>query len=1271
VPGLEADRVAEILVTPGMDEPARRGSGYRVTAQTVLTSEHVVRGAPKVRVRFDADQAGEWSADVIGVLEVPEIDVALLTITPRGDCEVTPAEFGRISERDAVIGCSAVGFPLWKLREDRGGLFRDSAHVVGGAAMLANRREGTLEITVAPPGCDPDPKVSPWQGMSGAAVFCNGRIVGIIRSHHRSDGLGRLAASRADRWQEQISAAQEHEMESRLGMRPLLRELPDVSPSSPGELVAAAYLAQVRDIAPDELIGREDELAELAAFCARPEAYQWWQGNPWAGKTALAAWFVLHPPAGVRVASFFITSRLGDQSDSAAFTEAMIDQLAVIAGEPPAPGTSAAARDGLRRHLIEAAAERLRERGERLVLVVDGLDEDTGTRPGSGRPSIASLLPRRPPDGVRVLVTSRAQLPLPADVAEDHPLGNCRRRKLAALPFAYDAAAAAWNELQLRLHADGGDRDVIALITAAGGGLTVAELAELTGRTHFEIQARLGTVLGRSLYSRTRYEAEDERGYLFAHETLRAAADKILHADLGRYRDQIHAWASKYRDLGWPETTPFYLLRPYRRLLTALGDTGRLAALAADRVRHDRMLQRTGTDMMALTEIAAVQDLLLAEAIPDLRALVLLAAERHRIAYRTDAIPPQLPAVWARLGRTQHALDLARSITDPGTRAQALAALATELRGDAVRASELAAEAEQAARALACRRNMPMILLDIAMAFVSCDSGHAGRLADEAEAAIDPWPEQGLGADFVTIRVALGEWDVAEEKASRVADLAQRARALAEIASCLADTDPARAERLADAAEDAARRLGRDRLRAFAAIAILLTVTDLARAKRLTDEAERAARACTDPSRRALDLAYVASALAGFDSPRAVSLVGDAERAIKPDGDTGTEVSRARLQQVGPDVTVALALAAAAAGLPDHAEHAAGALADPWGRTRQPGVASVAAALARSHPSHSVRLAEEAERVTRTENYLWQDVRQSTKLVEALVAAGQPDLAEQLAGMIPGVLFVGEGFITLASALAKDGQLDRAQRATRWIEDPENQAAALALVASGLAASQPELAAGLADEARRKAECAGHPGLRARALAEGARALAGSHPWHATEMADEAAGLADSAGLLFTSGELQAPVAAAYAALGHWDRAGLIARDIPDPRYRRQALADTARALAHSQPERAARFYMEAEAVAETIGDSGQRASAQVTVAWAQVSASATSSGARQHMSRLLAQALATDRWPDVLPTLGKVAPEAIPALYDWMLARRAPGNAASTPPSTPRPTLP
>jgi hypothetical protein len=218
VPGLEADRVAEILVTVGNSERGRRGSGYRVTTQIVLTAAHVVRDWSMLRVRFDADQLGEWSAGVADVLEVPEVDIALLTIRPPDYSQVRLARFGFLGERDDEIPCSTVGFPLWKLRNSPSGPYRDSAHVVGRVALLANRREGSLEIRVAPPERDPDPGVSPWEGMSGAAVFCEGRIVGVISKHHRSDGLGRLAASRADAWRRKVTAAHQQQMEARLGV---------------------------------------------------------------------------------------------------------------------------------------------------------------------------------------------------------------------------------------------------------------------------------------------------------------------------------------------------------------------------------------------------------------------------------------------------------------------------------------------------------------------------------------------------------------------------------------------------------------------------------------------------------------------------------------------------------------------------------------------------------------------------------------------------------------------------------------------------------------------------------------------------------------------------------------------------------------------------------------------------------------------------------------------------------------------------------------------
>ena len=181
------------------------------------------------------------------------------------------------------------------------------------------------------------------------------------------------------------------------------------------------------------------ELAEWAEFCAGPEAYVWWQAGPWSGKSALASWFVTHPPAGVDVVSFFITGRLAGQADSDAFLDAMIEQLNALGPvgvqSPPAAG----ARVGIWLRLLADAAAQAEERARRLVVVVDGLDEDeAGASPPRGRPSIASLLPRRPPPGVRFIITSRPDPGVPDDVPSGHPLRTCIPRHLPVSWVAED-----------------------------------------------------------------------------------------------------------------------------------------------------------------------------------------------------------------------------------------------------------------------------------------------------------------------------------------------------------------------------------------------------------------------------------------------------------------------------------------------------------------------------------------------------------------------------------------------------------------------------------------------------------------------------------------------------------------------------------------------------------------------------------------------------------------------------------------------------------------
>ncbi|MFB7783871.1 trypsin-like peptidase domain-containing protein [Streptomyces vinaceus] len=228
--GLDPHRIAEVIVATAAGG-GRRGSGYRVGDTAVLTAFHVVAGAAAVQVRFDADRPGEWAAAAELAWSDPGTDVAVLTFTaPPGGAPVPAARFGRIGDdRHAVIDVHAAGFPLWKRRRGADGRqFRELHQADGTVAALSNLRTGTLEITVAAAAADPDPAVSPWSGMSGAAVWAGPFLVGVVAEHHRGEGLGRLTAVRVDHTLRQLADGPRARLAALLAL-PDPAVLPDVA----------------------------------------------------------------------------------------------------------------------------------------------------------------------------------------------------------------------------------------------------------------------------------------------------------------------------------------------------------------------------------------------------------------------------------------------------------------------------------------------------------------------------------------------------------------------------------------------------------------------------------------------------------------------------------------------------------------------------------------------------------------------------------------------------------------------------------------------------------------------------------------------------------------------------------------------------------------------------------------------------------------------------------------------------------------------------------
>lgn len=1184
-----AAQVAEIVVTLA-DGAGLRGSGYRAGPDAVLTAAHVVEDAASVRVRFEADLPGEWTADVVSRWVDPPSDLAVLSIAPRaGEPAVAVARFGRIgADRVASLPARTVGFPRFKLK-DAGGVdddprrYRDSHQADGSAAVLSNWREGTLEVTVTAPGRDPDPAVSPWEGMSGAAVWVGDRIVGVIAKHHRLDGLGRLAAARLDRALANLDPGRRAELRALLGLPEVL---PDVVPPSASDWVIAAYRAQARDIAPDVLLDRDTELDELVRFCAGDRPYAWWQAGPWAGKSALLAWFVSHPPAGVDVVSFFVTARLDGQSDSNACTAALIEQLAALAHEPPASVLTAGAQRGVLLQLLEDAAGRSWEGGRRLLVVIDGLDEDSGAATGS---SIASLLPRRLPPGVRVLVASRPLPSLPDNIADDHPLRTLTPRLLDVSQHARAVEHRASHELRRLLTGEPLHRDVLGLITAAGGGLTLGDLAELTEAQRFQIEELLDGVFGRILSSRTGPPSAGYPGdwvYLFAHETLRVVAEQRYGtAGVDAYRDRLHQWAADYQQRGWPAGTPLYLLRGYPHLLAGIGDVPRLVACATDQTRHDRMRRLTGGDALAFTEISVAQQCILDQPAPYLTSLALLAVERDHLTSRNVDVPTELPAVWARLGQVTRAEGLAAGIGTLGALRGLIVAVAAG--GDRDRAARLADEAETLIGQDSEPYPRAYALAGLAeTAATTDDHGRVSRLADEAEMLIgqvsDPDGHSRALARLAEAVAAGGDHDRAESLVVRITDPYTRADALARLALAVA------------------------------------TNGDHARAAGLTGEAEARLGQITDPDRREWPLAWLAEAMVlGGDHDRAAALAGQIDdlgsraeaiaglsaltaagspdRAARFLADAEVLVEEIAFAPIRVGALAAIVAAAAAKG--DHARAAQmaqqaetwiGQIDDDADRTRL--VTRLAEAIA-AGGDHTLirRLSDPSERAKRD---AW--TRRMTRLSRSSAAVSEA--LRGLAGQAADPPDLTPSAIPPASTLATVSEQDRAELLIRRFSEPDDLMSGLARLAHlAVVTGDRDRAARLADEVEAGGADRFDPDERAQSLARLAEAVA-------------AAGEPDRAVRIF---------AHAQTLLGQ----------ITDPDRRRHALAVLMAATnASGDYERTTRLAGQAEQLIERIVSADSRADA-----YARLAETVATAGSHDRAARLFAtaEALVEQALPD------------------------------------------
>ncbi|MBE1484845.1 tetratricopeptide repeat protein [Plantactinospora soyae] len=297
------ERICEVYATrDGIDWEC--GSGTLLSAGVVLTAAHVVFPAtarrpaadgagatgtddeaadqPAVRVRLLGDRR-LWRAEVVWHRKEATVDAALLRITdpgfvdPRG---LPPVRWGRLVCDRGGAEVEAVGFPRVRVQPDEA---RETEHLRGHAQPLGLMKLGRLDVAVeSPPKPSLSSKQSPWSGMSGAGLYCNQILVGVVA--YDEDGFDSRRVSAVP-----VTAF--------LGDPEFRAQLwpgdPDVVPGlEPAELDGLQVLVRVPE-SPASLL-RAD--AEVVAFHGREELLG--RLDEWCGRTEVISAFLLTGPGG-------------------------------------------------------------------------------------------------------------------------------------------------------------------------------------------------------------------------------------------------------------------------------------------------------------------------------------------------------------------------------------------------------------------------------------------------------------------------------------------------------------------------------------------------------------------------------------------------------------------------------------------------------------------------------------------------------------------------------------------------------------------------------------------------------------------------------------------------------------------------------------------------------------------------------------------------------------------------------------------------------------
>ncbi len=194
MPQFQPDRALEI-VAPKYGY----GTAYRIGGRLLLTCRHLFDNSNdcKVRFRSASDYSDKQDIDAKVIWKAPDnIDIALVEL-PETIETYDPVGFGVLPDSNSgeKVKFEFLGWPEWGwIKTDKekkatrlhieGIIYTADVSPDGLLVLEVTRKPSILEVKKA--NLEAEPK-SPWQGTSGAAIVCNGLVVGVQKWHQNPD----------------------------------------------------------------------------------------------------------------------------------------------------------------------------------------------------------------------------------------------------------------------------------------------------------------------------------------------------------------------------------------------------------------------------------------------------------------------------------------------------------------------------------------------------------------------------------------------------------------------------------------------------------------------------------------------------------------------------------------------------------------------------------------------------------------------------------------------------------------------------------------------------------------------------------------------------------------------------------------------------------------------------------------------------------------------------------------------------------------------------